>query len=255
MKKILFYGAMMCALGMMLGACTEKENVNGTTTDSTPAEPTDTIPTPTEGEWIDLGLPSGLLWASCNVGANTPTQYGNYYAWGETQPKNVYNYGTYVYCNGFNYILTKYNSNPGRGTVDSLTTLEPMDDAATVNLGNGARTPTYYDWLELTANCTMKYIYYNNNGEDYDYISYIHGHLFIGPNGNSIFLPCAGWRKGDGWGDYRNGGQGYYWSASTYEGQGTPGDVWAFLTNVDLERRMLTFGRAWGLSVRAVRPQ
>lgn len=211
MKKILLYGAIMCALGMMLGACTEKENVNGTTTDSTPAEPTDTIPTPTEGEWIDLGLPSGLLWASCNVGANTPTQYGNYYAWGETQPKDSYDVNNYkyYYLSAAGYWETlKYKPS------DSLTTLEPMDDAATMNLGSDARTPTKKEWEEMFRNCTMKSIRYNNDNGDSYYVPTVGGHLFTGPNGNSIFLPNAGFRKGNGYGEYLNNGYGYYWSAS-----------------------------------------
>lgn len=260
MRTNLLYSAILCVLGMMLGACTEKENVGGTATDSLPDEPTDTIPRPTEGEWIDLGLPSGLLWASCNLGANTPTEYGNYYAWAETRPKSVYDGTTYIYGYfGASGLLAYLKYTPS----DSLTTLEPMDDAATENLGNGARTPTIEEWKEMFRNCTMKYVHYSNNGEDYNYIPYIHGHLFTGPNGNSIFLPCAGYRKGDGWGEYRNHGYGYYWSSSCrreVEGSSEkilPCYIW---THVDVNYGIShgyydIISRLHGLSVRAVRPK
>lgn len=92
---------------------------------------------------MDLGLPSGLLWAEWNLGATKPEESGNYYAWGEIQPKEVYNWSNYRYCtvdsNG-NVPLTKYNTS-SPGTVDNLVVLQAMDDAATAALGNGARTP------------------------------------------------------------------------------------------------------------------
>ncbi len=251
----------MCALGMMFKACTEKENVGGTITDSLLVEPTDTIPRPTEGEWIDLGLPSGLLWASCNLGANTPTEYGNYYAWGETQPKEVYDLITYTHtysANGYNDWIAKYCNLSGYGNIDTLTILEDVDDAATANLGNGARTPTKEEWGEVYRNCTIKYVHYSNNGEDYDYITHIGGHLLTGPNGNSIFLPCAGYRKGNGYGGYRNSSRGYYWSSSLYVDD--PHKAWFFYTHVDVYSDCGIFPahrtrRDYGLSVRAVRPQ
>ena len=107
-------------------------------------------------QWVDLGLPSGLLWADRNVGASSPEVYGNYYAWGETAPKEVYNWNTYAHGKT-SRTLTKYCtvSNYGRnGFTDNLTTLEASDDAATVNIGGGARTPTDDDWQELLDNTT-----------------------------------------------------------------------------------------------------
>ena len=89
-----------------------------------------------EHAYVDLGLPSGTLWATCNVGADTPEGYGDYFAWGETQPKDVYNWSNYQYCNGSHDQLTKYcnNSSYGyNGFTDNLTTLQPGDDAATAN--------------------------------------------------------------------------------------------------------------------------
>ena len=94
----------------------------------------------TDYAYVDLGLPSGLLWATCNVGADNPEDYGDYFAWGETQPKDVvYYWSTYPYCNGSYNTLTKYcnNSNYGyNGFTDDLTILLPEDDAATANSGS-----------------------------------------------------------------------------------------------------------------------
>jgi hypothetical protein len=89
------------------------------------------------------------------VGANAPEDYGDCFAWGETQPKDYYDWSTYQYCNGSFNTLTKYccNSNIGyNGFTDNLTILQPEDDAATANYGG--RTPTKYEWNELVANTT-----------------------------------------------------------------------------------------------------
>lgn len=95
-----------------------------------------------EHEYIDLGLPSGTLWATMNIGASSPEDYGDYFAWGETAPKDVYDWSTYKWCNGSSNTLTKYcfNSSYGNnGFVDNLTELDPEDDAATVNWGQDWR--------------------------------------------------------------------------------------------------------------------
>ena len=97
-------------------------------------------------DYVDLGLPSSLLWATCNVGANAPEECGDYFAWGETAPKDVYSWSTYQYYDGGN--LVKYTGS------DGLTTLLPEDDAATANLGNGWRMPTKEEWQELYQNTT-----------------------------------------------------------------------------------------------------
>ncbi|MBR5984560.1 MAG: hypothetical protein IK025_12685, partial [Bacteroidales bacterium] len=133
--------------------------------------------------WVDLGLPSGTRWATCNVGASTPTAYGNYYAWGETTTKSSYTEDNYT-----------YSSNP--------TTLPSSADAATANWGSGWRMPTYDEMYELQSNCTVTLT--TQSG--------VNGRLFTGPNGNSIFLPAAGYRYDselNGAGSY-----GYYWSSS-----------------------------------------
>lgn len=157
-------------------------------------------------DWVDLGLPSGTRWATCNVGATSPEEYGNYYAWGETATKDDYSWETYQYANGNYNALTKYcdNSDYGyNGFVDNLTTLEPDDDAATINMGQGWRMPTQLEMMELLDFCTATWI--TQNGTN--------GMLLTGVNGNSIFLPSAG-HNGDGESD--NGISGYYWSSFIY---------------------------------------
>jgi len=152
-------------------------------------------------------LPSGLLWATCNVGATNPEDCGDYFAWGETKPKEDYNYDAHKYCNGSYNKLTKYCNESrygNNGFSDTLTLLEVCDDAATANWGNGWRMPTNEEMEELLSNCAQKVK--KQNG--------VTGHLFTGPNGNSIFLPAAGYRDD---GSLRNAGSyGHYWSSSLY---------------------------------------
>ena len=156
-------------------------------------------------DYIDLGLPSGTLWATCNVGATKPGDYGDYFAWGETHTKGVYDWSTYQYCMSSQYgitnTLTKYcnMSDYGyNGFTDTLTILLPEDDAATASWGNGWRMPTKEEWQELLDNTINTWT--------------THGRLFIGPNGNTLFLPTAGARMGGGGisVDY----MGVYWSSS-----------------------------------------
>ena len=155
--------------------------------------------------YVDLGLPSGLLWATCNVGADNPEDYGDYFAWGETQPKDTYNWSTYQYCNGSSSTLTKYCSNSifgYNGFTDDLTTLLPEDDAATANWGSDWRMPTNEEWQELYQNTTQTWT--TRNG--------VNGRLFTAPNGNSLFLPAAGSRDNSYLG--YAGSYGGYWSSS-----------------------------------------
>ena len=155
-------------------------------------------------EYVDLGLPSGTLWATCNVGANTPEEYGDYFAWGETTPKNTYDWSNYQHCMGSSNTLTKYcnNSNCGyNGFTDDLTALLPEDDAATANWGVGWRMPTKDECWELINN--TRRIRTTQNG--------VIGRLFIGTNGNSIFMPIAGYR--DGTSVVSQGEIGYWWTS------------------------------------------
>ena len=156
-------------------------------------------------DYVDLGLPSGTLWATCNVGADNPEDYGDYFAWGETQPKDTYNWSTYQYCNGSSSTLTKYcnNSSYGyNGFTDNLTTLLPEDDAVTANWGADWRMPTKEEWQELYQNTTHTWT--TQNG--------VNGRLFTASNGNSLFLPAAGYRNYSNLGNA--GSYGYYWSSS-----------------------------------------
>lgn len=158
-------------------------------------------------EWVNLGLPSGLLWASCNVGASHPEDYGDYFAWAETTPKPDYNWENYRYCyvDGAFEKFTKYCKYDYlgyEGYSDNLTVLEPSDDAATAYLGNGARTPTYYEWKELLDNCTSEWT--TQNG--------VNGYRITGPNKKSIFLPAADMRsRADG---FTDNNLGCYWSST-----------------------------------------
>ena len=156
-------------------------------------------------EYVDLGLPSGIKWATCNVGANSPEDYGDYFAWGETEPKDYYYWSTYKYCNGPYDIMTKYFTDSDYGTVDNKTTLELTDDAAHVNWGGNWRMPTKAEQDELrnTDNCTWEWTTLNG----------VEGYKVISKkNGNSIFLPAAGRRDYDGL--IGAGNVGHYWSSS-----------------------------------------
>lgn len=158
-------------------------------------------------DYVDLGLPSGTLWATCNVGAATPEGYGDYFAWGETQPKTTYNWSTYKYANGNYDQLTKYCNwfDYGyNGFTDDLTVLQPGDDAATANWGSGWCMPTREQWVELYQNTAN--IWTTQNG--------VNGRLFTASNGNSLFLPAAGAR----WDDELNhvGSLGLFCSSSLY---------------------------------------
>ena len=143
-------------------------------------------PTP-DHEYVDLGLPSGTLWATCNIGANSPEEYGDYFAWGETETKNIYNWNTYKWCKGSDNTMTKYCSDSEygfQGFTDGKTELDAEDDAAYVNWGSSWRMPTKEQQDELRTNCTWTWT--TRNG--------VNGRLVTGPNGNTIFLPAAGSR-------------------------------------------------------------
>ena len=149
--------------------------------------------------YVDLGLPSGTLWATCNVGAESPEQYGDYFAWGETQPKDVYSWENYQWCNGTEYSLTKYNNSSDYGHVDKKMELDPDDDAAYVNQGPSWRMPSLEQIQELCNCCTWKWFQLNG----------VNGQLVTGPNGKSIFLPAAGGRSSQ---LYNTGVSSYYWT-------------------------------------------
>lgn len=133
--------------------------------------------------YVDLGLPSGTLWATCNVGAATPEDIGDYYAWGETETKETFTYETYKWCNGSvcnkdNHTLTKYVVEGGFGIVDNKTTLDIADDAANAQWGGAWRIPSLAEFQELV----------DNTNAEYQRINKIEGYLLTAPNGKSIFL-------------------------------------------------------------------
>lgn len=199
-------------------------------------------PVPDGQAYVDLGLPSGTLWATCNIGASSPEQYGNYYAWGETAPKGYFVWSTYKWCNGSSTTMTKYctdSSYGNNGFVDNKTELDPEDDAAYVNWGPSWRMPTTEQQRELSDKCTS--VWTTQNG--------VSGRLFTGPNGNTLFLPAAGGI----WGDYlaMAGSWGFYWSR-TLVGPFNPDHAYG----LDIRSYEMGWGgsvRGGGFTVRAVR--
>lgn len=212
--------AMVALMLLMVFAvsCTKPDEPNN---DGNNSEQNDSIVEPNNGggdhngnnsgtinghDYVDLGLPNGTMWAICNVGADTPEGYGNYYAWGETLPKELYDWKSYKYGRFFHdrYELNKYCTDAVfglNGFVDSLTVLDPIDDAALANWGAGWRTPTIEEWDELFQNTTCTWTVQNG----------VNGWRFTALNGNSIFLPAAGY-----WwdGEFNCADLGIYWSIS-----------------------------------------
>ena len=200
-----------------------------------------------EHEWVDLGLPSGTLWATCNVGASAPEEYGDYFAWGETEPKDYYDWSNYKWCNGSLNSLTKYCTKSIYGTVDGKTELDLDDDAANVNWGSSWCMPTLEQMQELCDSCTWQWTTLNG----------VMGRLVIGPNGNSIFLPASGGFSSQ---VFNDGRFGYYWSRTLCspdkwdipnEGEG-PDD--AYIQFFGSSRKHVWFdSRCDGQTIRAVR--
>ena len=167
--------------------------------------------------WVDLGLPSGTLWATTNIGAdcdNYPESwYGDYFAWGEIEPKENYSWDTYKF--GEDTQLTKYCTNERYGAnyvipkTDGLTKLQSKDDIATILFGQHAHIPTANDFVELVSYTTQ--IWKTN----YNNIVGLNGTLFIGKNNKNIFIPAAG-----GYSDKsldNNGKYWYCWSSTLHE--------------------------------------
>ena len=197
-----------------------------------------TIGTENGYTWVDLGL--SVRWASMNVGATAPEEYGNYYAWGEIATKTTYDWSTYKYANGSYTTLTKYcsDANYGKdGFTDELTTLKAADDAASQIWGGNWRMPTKDEWQELIDNCDWTWATLNG----------VNGFEVKATNGNSIFLPAAGCR-------YRGvlydaGSNGSYWSSSL----DTDGPGRAQYVDFDSDDHGAgNYGRGYGQSVRAV---
>ncbi len=225
MNKLKLFAFAIAVLALTFTSCKKDDN------NESGNKPSD------DHAYVDLGLPSGLLWATCNIGADKPEDYGDYFAWGETATKDSYSWYTYKWCNGSYNNLTKYNSDPDYGTVDDKTMLEPADDAAHVNWGGDWRMPTLDEMEELEDNCTWEWT--AQGGKD--------GYCVTGSNGNSIFLPAAGCYYGDSI-SYA-GSDGYYWSS--LHGDGYPfGSYDLGFDSVYLGKN--NYDRYYGHSVRPV---
>ena len=192
---------------------------------------------------VDLGLPSGVLWAVCNLGAEAPEDLGDYYAWGETAVKDTYYWKDYRYGDFVDdrYAFTKYctDMNYGlEGFVDYEMVLDSLDDAATACWGGEWRIPTKGEWEELFQNTTNAW--FTQNGVD--------GWLFTAANGNSMFLPAAGFHWDDA---YNYDGLGLYWSSTL--NKEFPNRSWSFYFNAYQCHVCGSRDRNCGLVVRAVK--
>ena len=189
--------------------------------------------------YVDLGL--SVKWATCNVGASKPEEYGNYFAWGETTTKSTYDWSTYKYCDGNNNSLNKYNTDSSRGPTDNNTILHMDDDAARVNWGGNWRMPTDAEFTELREQCIWTWTTHNGV-EGYKVTSKKSGYT-----NNAIFLPAAGGRYGSLL--LSAGSRGYYWSSSLNTRY--PGSAWrVYFSSGSVDRD--DDGRDGGRSVRPV---
>ena len=190
MKRFITTALLTAALCLPFASCDDDEEV-------TPLA----IP-----DAVALGL--SVRWASFNLGASTPEGTGNFYAWGETsvKPADESNWKGYKLCEDIAlWTFKKYNEE------DGLTRLEPEDDAAHVALGGKWRMPTYEECLELVLNCSPKMTQQNGAW----------GYLFTGPNGNTLFIPLAGYLETDGslvfhWEQVGDAAKGCYWSSDLH---------------------------------------
>ena len=181
-----------------------------------------------------------VKWANCNVGAVTPEGYGDYFAWGEVEAKTTYSLTTYKWCKGSYYTMTKYCTSGSYGTVDNKTVLEAADDAATVNWGGAWRMPTDAEMTELREQCTWTWT--TQNG--------VKGYKVTSrSNGNSIFLPAAGYRNGSALSS--DGVYGFYWSSSLHTSNSSKACNLNFLTSTV---SWYDYSRYYGQSVRPVCP-
>ena len=209
--------------------------------------------TPSTMEYVDLGLPSGLKWAKCNLGASKPSDYGDYYAWGETAPKADYTWATYKWMQAGqseSKYITKYTIADGEtGAIwydssgnfigDNKTVLDAADDAATANLGSPWRMPTKVEIAELITKCTWTWT--TQDG--------VEGCQVDGPNGNAIFLPATGHYEESGL--IYAGTRGNYWSSSLDSADCTTARGDDFFSGGGASGK---YYRYYGLAVRPVRP-
>ena len=187
-------------------------------------------------EYVDLGL--SVKWATCNIGASSPEEYGDYFAWGETEPKNgSSHWSNYTWCNGSSSSFTKYNIHSDLGTVDHKIGLDLEDDAAHVNWGGYWRMPTMAELEELHYQCTWTWT--TQGGKN--------GYRVTGPNGNSIFLPASGYWAGDARSGV--GSVGVFWSSTLWPDQSTNASLLRYDSGVIAENG---FGRDYAMPIRPV---
>ena len=180
-------------------------------------------------EYVDLGL--SVKWATCNVGATSPEEYGDYFAWGETNTKSEYSSSN---CPAYELSISELQSH---GYIDGEGNLTSQYDAAIANWGGDWRMPTIAEMQELLNNCIWTWT--TQNG--------VNGYNVEGPSGASIFLPAAGFRYGSSL--YGAGGRGYYWSSSPNEDN----DRCAYCLYFDSgSHGMVNDDRSYGLSVRSI---
>ena len=185
------------------------------------------------GMYIDLGL--SVKWATCNLGADVPEEYGDYYAWGETSTKKIYSHENYKFYCGKSDSYSKYN------VTDGLTTLKPEDDAATVSLGEPWRMPTNTEATELRLMCN--WFWTSINGTT--------GYRLTGPNGNSIFMPCCGqYSIALDLNDFAK-----YWTSSLYlENPVGARSIYFNKSITGKDYNNSTFSRYYGQCIRPVKP-
>jgi len=186
-------------------------------------------------EYVDLGL--SVKWATCNVGANAPEEFGGYYAWAETEVKQEYTWRNYKYCNGSSSSLTKYCVGDSYGTSDNCVSLQSSDDVASVAWGGKWRIPTDAELTELHEKCTWTWTTLNG----------VNGYEVKGKNGKTIFLPAAGSRQAEE--SMFVGAQGIYCSSTSCREYSFSAYNLTFdnqsVSRVDISRR-------FGVSVRPV---
>ena len=195
-------------------------------------------------EYVDLGLTSGTLWATMNVGASSPSDYGDYFAWGEVSGykngKSSFSWSTYKYCNGTYDSITKYCTTDFHGNVDNKTELELSDDAACHNWGGSWRMPSKAQFEELYDECTWTWTTLNG------YYGYW---VSSKKNSNSLFLPAAGYRTSSA---YDTGSYGHYWSRSIDESNSCVAHTLYFSSNSINPSWSYSNHRCCGMSIRPV---
>ncbi len=202
----------------------------------------DSQKTTNEREYVDLGLPSGTLWATMNVGANHPEDYGDYFAWGEITTKDDFTWRSYRLGSGYNFLYKYCTSGvfASGGKYDNKTELDFVDDAAYKNWGKDWRIPSLAQIKELGRECSWQWTFKNG----------VNGYIITSNrNGNSIFLPAAGCRDESKL--YNAGSVGQYWTRTLNED--FPNTAYLLVFGSSGSIGFKDISRYQGRSIRAVR--